>query len=231
MEVSSRLNAKTTSGQVAILTWGSGRPQGPGALEPGCIVLPRLAAASSTHAPGWRGSATRPRGADQSSGLPARSPEKALGRGWGRGSRDPHSHRLPSAGGGQRGLIISPGICPPQPPIRLLRTPSARCRSREAPPTSPFRPPRHSPAPKAFVLAATRITIPEEEVPGLLVAPQHRVRQRSRQPRHLRVPHTPRALCPLTRPGDRTRPCSPHTAGPGSKGAAAPARDRHGSLR
>lgn len=117
--------------------WRCSRPHGPGALEPGCIVLPRLAAASSTHAPGWRGSATRPRGADHSGGLPARSPEKALGRGWGRGRRDPHSHRLPSAGGGQRGLIVSPGICPPQPPIRLLRAPSARCGSRQTPPTPP----------------------------------------------------------------------------------------------
>lgn len=54
-------------------------------------------------------------------------------------------------------------------------------------------------------MAATRITIPEEEVPGLLVAPPHRVRQRSGQPRrHLLSPHTPRALFPLSRAEERT---------------------------
>jgi hypothetical protein len=44
-------------------------------------------------------------------------------------------------------------------------------------PKKPLRQTRHSPAPEAFVLAATRITIPEEEVPGLLAAPRHGVRR------------------------------------------------------
>ena len=84
----------------------------------------------------------------------------------------------------------------PSPKLGLPRAPPARRPPRESPET-----PLHSSAPKAFVSAATRITIPEEEVPRLLVALRHRVRPRSGQPRrHLLSPHS-RVLFPLSRTG------------------------------
>lgn len=125
--------------------------------------------------------------------------------------------------------MISPGICPPQPSAtKFGSSASPRCA---VDPEKPLRHPPPRPGAESFCFGRDENrTIPKEEVAGLLLAPQHRVRQRSGQRRrHLRVPHTPRALCPLTRQGDRTPRHSPHTAGSGLQGGAAtPAGDRRG---
>ena len=87
---------------------------------------------------------------------------------------------------------------------RSASAPSPKFGLHRRPAAHPEKAPRHalhSAAPKTFVLAATRITIPEEEVPRLLVALPHRVRPRSGQPRrHLLSPHS-RVLFPLSRTG------------------------------
>ena len=84
----------------------------------------------------------------------------------------------------------------------VLAARSAQPQTRAPPQAS--QPPRESPetplhsTPKAVVLAAPRITFPEEEVPRLLVALRHRVRRRSRQPWwHLLSPHS-QVLFPLS---------------------------------
>ena len=173
------------------------------------------------------GSATRPRGADPGSGRLSRTPSSTKDLGKGEAEGEPRSTLAQVAQRGLRRQRVNnlPGVCPPQPSpqTRLLRTPSARRRSQGAPPT-----PRHSLAPKAFVLAATRITIPEEEeVPELLVAPQHRVRQKSGQPRrHLLISHTPRALFQLSGTGEPLASSLTSHLGAGLQGGCSAGRGR-----
>ena len=153
-------------------------PAAPRAPAPSarCIVLPASGRVLHPQPPAARERHTPPR----------RRPSPSAGPGAARRERGPHSNRLLGAGSGPRGLIQSAGIGPPQPPARNSGSPAPRRPPRESPET-----PLHSAAPKAFVLAATRITIPEEEVPRLLVALRHRVRPRSGQPRrHLLSPHS-----------------------------------------
>lgn len=139
MEIRGWPNEETTSKQEEILTWGSRRPKGPGRWSPRCIVRPRLAAASSTHAPGGSRAPDAPA---------ARTAAAALGgySGTFPGERcEPRvterDSRSTLAQVAQRGLSTErvnklPRHLPPQPPNRLLRTPSARLRSREALATS-----------------------------------------------------------------------------------------------
>ena len=193
LETGGRSDAETPPGPGEASTRVSGGP-------------PRPDAQPSVHCPPRRRPRPppTPRAAPERHTPPRRPPRRRAGPGAARGERGPHSHRLPSASSGPRGLNLSASICPPQPP-----TPNPAPPRPAGPPPTPRSPetPRHSPAPKAFVLAATRITIPEEELPGLLVAPRHRVRQRSGQPRrHLLSPHTPRALFPLSRTGEPHAP-------------------------
>ncbi|XP_055277671.1 nascent polypeptide-associated complex subunit alpha, muscle-specific form-like [Moschus berezovskii] len=166
------------------------RPRGP-APSPRRTVLPPAAAAP--HSPQRPGRATPP------AAPTARAPGLARReRGAGGGARAALQQAARRGLGTQR---VNPvrghrPAAPPSPKLGLPRAAPARRPPRESPDT-----PLHSAAPTASVSAATRITLPEEEGPRLLVPPGHRGRPRSGQPRrHLLSPHSP-LLFPLRRTG------------------------------
>lgn len=132
MEIRGRPNDKTTSRQEEILTWGSRRPQGPGTLELSVHCPPpagsRVLHPRSTerHTPPRRGPRQRALG-----GYSGTSPGEGCGPRV--AERDSRSTLAQVA---QRELSTErvnklPRHLPPQPQNRLLRTPSARFRSRE----------------------------------------------------------------------------------------------------
>ena len=130
------------------------------APSPRCIVL----------LPSGRVLHPQPPAAQERHTPPRRRPSPRAGLRAARRERGPHSNRWLSAGSGLRGLIQSAGIVPPQ-------RPAPNSGSTAGPPPTP-RKPRDTPPQRGaqgFFSAATRITIPEEEVPRLLVALPHRV--------------------------------------------------------
>ena len=114
------------------------------APSPRCIVL----------LPSGRVLHPQPPAAQERHTPPRRRPSPRAGPRAARSERGPHSNRLLGAGSGPRGLIQSARTVGPAPN-------SGSPAGRENPET-----PLHSAAPKACVLAATRIRIPEEEVRG-----------------------------------------------------------------
>lgn len=217
-----------------ILARVSGSPRGPGAPKPSAHCPPRAGAASSAHAPGGRAaphaSAAPSRAAGSGWGL--RAPFPVPGAGPGEAAREP---RCTLAQVVQRELGTQrvnnlPGHLPTSAPNSAPPYPLG-------PPSSPKSPfdPHHGPASTAFVLAATKITIPEEEVPGLLVALQQRVREeRAAAAAPPRSPHSPRPLPANPAGGPRALVLTSHRearAPKGAGGAAAPATDGHRSLR
>lgn len=128
--------------------------------------LTRAGPGKSDGAPGGRAargalsSRRRPRGAGHRSRSPGRPP--ALGGGVLRAAASPLAQVARRPRGGPGGP--PPGAAPAQPPAPNS---APRPRPAAARPAAGSRPDaRHGPAPTAFVLAATRITIPEEEAPG-----------------------------------------------------------------
>lgn len=202
-----------------ILARVSGSPRGPGAPKPSAHCPPRAGAASSAHAPGGRAaphaSAAPSRAAGSGWGL--RAPFPVPGAGPGEAAREP---RCTLAQVVQRELGTQrvnnlPGHLPTSAPNSAPPYPLG-------PPSSPKSPfdPHHGPASTAFVLAATKITIPEEEVPGLLVALQQRVREeRAAAAAPPRSPHSPRPLPANPAGGPRALVLTSHREARAPKGA------------